>query len=94
VDSQGTFRIDGRLTLQITDGPVVHMSYFGRLVMPENGMELLGSGQALDPASLYFRVSPLFEVEPGPYGWLNSIQTIGTGSLAPTAVPYEVCEVI
>jgi hypothetical protein len=94
IDSQGAFRIDGRLTLQIADGPVVHMSYNGRLSMPEDSMGILASGQALDPAAIYFRTAPVFEVEPGPYGWLNTVQGVAAGNLGPGFVPFEVYEVI
>lgn len=94
IDSEGTFRIDARLSLQITDGPVVHMSYNGRLVMPPDSMQKLTAGEALDPDALYFRTAVVFEVEPGPYGWLNKIQAVGTGNLAPGVATYELYEVV
>jgi hypothetical protein len=93
IDSEGTFRIDARLTLQITDGPVVYMSYRGRLTWPADSMQRLATGETLDPASLYFRIAPVFEVEPGPYGWLNTIQALAIGTLGPGVAPYEVYQV-
>jgi len=93
IDSEGTFRIDARLTLQIEGGPVVQMNYTGRLVMPADGMQRLFAGEGLDPDEVYFRVGATFETEPGPYGWLNTIQAVGTGTLAPGVAPYEFYEV-
>jgi hypothetical protein len=93
VDSVGTFRIDARMVLQVDGGPVVHMSYNGRLVMPEDGMERLQGGETLDPDGIYFRAAPVFDVEPGPFGWLSRIQTVAKGTLGPGVALLEVYEV-
>jgi hypothetical protein len=92
IDGQGVFRIDARVSLQIADGPVVHMFYSGRLSMPEGSMERLAGGEMLDPDTIYFRTTPVFEVEPGPFAWLNSVQAVGTGNLGPGLATYQVYE--
>jgi hypothetical protein len=93
IDGEGTFRLDARIVLQIEGGPMVHVSYNGRLAMPADGMQRLLSGEPLDPDEVYFRVAPVFEVEPGPYGWLNKVQAVGVGALSPGSVTYDFYEV-
>lgn len=94
VDSRGTFGIDGRLTLQITDGPVVNMTYRGRLSMPPDSMERIMSGETLDPEAIYFRTAPTFEVCPdSDYAWLNSVQAVAVGTLGPGIVAFWVYQV-
>ncbi|HEY0640002.1 MAG TPA: DUF3237 domain-containing protein [Pseudonocardiaceae bacterium] len=92
IDTEGTFRIDARLALQIDGGPIVHMSYRGRLTMPQDAMQRMAGGETLDPEGVYFRTAPVFEVEPGEYGWLNRVQAVAKGTLGPGVAPFEVYE--
>ena len=36
-------------------------------------------GEAVDPASYYFRINPLFETSAPKYDWINRIVAIGIG---------------
>jgi hypothetical protein len=93
IDAEGTWHVDVYMALLVDDGPVVTVRYQGRIRLPDDGMERILGGGSLAADELYFRTAPTFETEPGPYGWLNSVQAIGVGSLGPGTVAYDVFEV-
>jgi hypothetical protein len=93
VDAENTWHVDVRAILAITGGPHVRVSYTGRIVLPEGGMERLLVGEELAAEELYFRTAPTFTTEAGDFGWLNKIQALGVGSMSATAVRYDVFEV-
>jgi hypothetical protein len=93
-DHGGVGHVDVRITLQITDGPLVHVTYLGRLVLPDDGLVRLAGGETLPDAEVYFRTAPLFEVEPGPYGWLNRLVAVGVGRIGKGRVQYQVYEIL
>jgi hypothetical protein len=45
-------------------------------------IDRLNRGEAVDPASYYFRTTPYFETSSEKYAWLNRICSIATGSPA------------
>ena len=93
IDSAGTHHVDVRLMLQIDGGPMMHMTYQGRMVLPEGGMQRLVAGYTLAAEELYFRTAPTFATEAGDYDWLNRLQAVAVGSVALCAVHYDVFEV-
>ena len=93
IDAEGIWHVDVSMALQVDDGPVVAVRYGGRIRLPDDGMERLLGGGSIAPEEMYFRTAPTFETEPGPYGWLNSVQALGVGSLGPGTVAYDVFEV-
>jgi hypothetical protein len=46
----------------------------------------LAAGEAVDPASYYFRATPAFEAPPGPHAWMMHTVFIATGERAPDHV--------
>jgi Protein of unknown function (DUF3237) len=93
IDGNGIWHIDVRAALVVDGGPVVATSYTGRVRLPEGGLERYMGGEPLAADEIYFRSAPTFETEPGDYDWLNAVQAIGVGSLAPGRVIYDVFEV-
>ncbi len=57
-------------------------------------MEKLDKGEAVDPASYYFRMNPMFETSTPKYDWLNRIIAIGTGHRLPDGPIYSIFEVL
>jgi hypothetical protein len=94
IDGAGIGHVDVRITLQITDGPLVHVTYLGRLVLPDDGLTRLAGGETLPDEEVYFRTAPLFEVEPGPYDWLNRLLAVGVGQVGRGRVRYQVYEIL
>ncbi|SRR4051794_39610186 len=93
----GTMTLDVRLTLQMQDGALVHMTYGGRLVVPSDlrtDMTDEKKRYQVDPARYYFRTNPLFETGAERYAWLNDIVCIGSGYLVEGAIAYRVSQVL
>src|SRR3954447_25981521 len=92
----GTMTLDVRLTLQMQDGALVHMTYGGRLVVPSDLRADMTDEKIryqVDPARYYFRTNPLFETGAERYAWLNDIVCIGSGYLIEGGIAYSVFEV-
>ena len=86
--------LDVRLALKTSDGALVAMSYRGLRRGPADVLARIDSGEAVDPQSYYFRISPMFETASETYGWLNHIIAIGVGHRFPQGPVYSVFEVL
>ena len=42
-------------------------------------MEKVEKGEAIDPSSYYFQITPYFETAAPQYGWLNRVVSVGIG---------------
>lgn len=94
IHTDGAVRLDVRLLLQADDGALIGMSYQGLRHGPASVIERLETGEAVDPASYYFRISPLFETAAPAYDWLNRIVAIGVGHRRVDGPVYSVFEVL
>lgn len=74
--SDGSMRLDVRVTLHTDDGADIYMSYSGIRVTTPDGPVL--------------RTAPYFETGDQRYAWLNNVQGLATGISTPDAVTYEV----
>ena len=92
--SDGATVLDVRLTLETNDEELIYMSYRGIRHGPAEVMARLGRGEQVDPASYYFRTTPVFETASTKYDWLNRIISVATGRREPTGPVYEVFEVL
>ena len=90
--------VDARVVLRTDDGAVIHMSYGGRIMFPEElGAAVRDSAtrHLIDPARYYFRTAPVFETGAPRYTWLNGIVAVGSGRLVEGGgVAYEVFELL
>lgn len=86
--------LDVRLALKTSDGALVAMSYRGLRRGPADVLARIDRGEAVDPQSYYFRISPMFETASEAYGWLNHIIAIGVGHRFPQGPVYSVFEVL
>jgi hypothetical protein len=86
--------LDVRLTLETDDKQLIYMSYRGMRHGPQEVMERLGRGEAVDPASYYFRALPSFETASEKYGWLNRAMFVSTGFRQASGPTYDVYEVL
>ncbi|WP_175709190.1 DUF3237 domain-containing protein [Burkholderia ambifaria] len=85
---------DVRLTLRTDDGADLLMSYHGVRHGPTDVIQHLERGDAVDPASYYFRINPVFEAPVGRYEWLNGILAVGLGHRFAYGPVYSVFEVL
>jgi hypothetical protein len=61
---------------------------------PADVIARIGRGEAVDPASYYFRINPMFETASETYAWLNGILAIGIGHRFDDGPIYNVFEVL
>lgn len=94
VRSDGTTTLNVRLVLKTTDDALIGMTYQGVRHGPTDVMDRIEKGEVVDPASYYFRISPVFETASAKYGWTNRILGIGTGHRQANGPIYSVFEVL
>jgi hypothetical protein len=90
----GVLVLDVRLTLETGDEQLIYMTYRGVRHGPADVMARLNRGEAVDPATYYFRTTPVFETASAKYEWLNRIVAVATGRRETTGPVYEVHEVL
>jgi len=73
----GAYKLDVRMSIKADDGSIIHVSYAGRIVIPDRSAERALAGEVLGPEDLYFVTTPTFETASPTYGWLNNIAAIG-----------------
>jgi len=88
--------VDARVVLRTDDGAVIHMSYGGRIMFPDELGEAVrdpSNRHLIDPSKYYFRTTPLFETGAAQYAWINGIVAVGSGRLIEGGgVAYDVFE--
>jgi hypothetical protein len=92
--SDGVVVLDVRILLRTDDGEHIYMAYRGLRHGPPEVMARLAAGEVVDPATYYFRISPIFETASKKYEWLNRIMAVGTGRREPSGPIYTVEEVL
>lgn len=94
VRPDGATILDVRVTLQTDDRQLIYMTYRGIRHGPAEVLARLAKGEAVDPASYYFRTTPVFETAAPKYDWLNRIVSVATGRREARGPVYEVYEVL
>ncbi len=94
VRPDGATVLDVRITLETDDRQLIYMTYRGIRHGPAEVMARLAQGEAVDPASYYFRTTPAFETASPKYDWLNRIVAVATGRREKSGPVYEVYEVL
>jgi Protein of unknown function (DUF3237) len=94
VRSDGATTLDVRLTLKTNDDALIGMTYRGVRSGPPDIVARIENGEAVDPASYYFRINPLFETAATRYDWLNRVVAIGVGHRRADGPIYSIFEVL
>jgi len=94
VRPDGATVLDVRITLETDDRQLIYMTYRGVRHGPADVMARLARGEPVDPASYYFRTTPVFETAAPKYDWLNRIVSVATGRREKRGPVYEVFEVL
>ena len=90
----GVLQLDVRLTLQTHDQQLIYMTYRGCRHGPQDVIDRLNRGEAVDPSLYYFRATPYFETSAKSYEWINKICSIATGARTASGPTYHVFEVL
>jgi hypothetical protein len=87
-------KLDVRLLLKTDDDALIVMTYQCLRAGAASVLEQLDHGEAVDPASYYFRFAAFFETGAAKYDWINRIVAIGIGSRLADGPLYNVFEVL
>lgn len=87
-------KLEVRLVLKTTDDALIGMTYTVLRAGPPDVMAALDRGEAPDPSTYYFRMSPFFETGAKQYDWLNRIICVGIGNRLADGPVYSVFEVL
>jgi hypothetical protein len=79
--------------LQTDDGALIQVRNRGLRHGPAEVIGRLTAGEPVDASEYYFRTSPSFLVQPGPYDWLNRDVFVATGARAANAIELWVYRV-
>lgn len=89
--------LDVRSLWKTESGALIHVTYRGRLVIPQARLEAFRDPEALAALSTgdyYFRIAPTFETADPDHGWLNRIVAVGLGRRTAAGVDYELHELV
>lgn len=92
--ADGAVRPDVRLILKLDDGEILLIQYRGVRHAPAEVMQRIGKGERVPPGEYYLRTSLVFETASKKYGWMNRIVGVGVGRREPSAVFYDVFEIL
>src|SRR2546423_2888291 len=81
--ADGVLELDLRATLRTDDGALVSMRSFGLRHGPPEVIAAVARGEAVDPATYYFRTTPPVETPHPPYAFLNRLAAVGRGDRRP-----------
>ena len=94
VRSDGATTLDVRLVLRTADDALIGMQYRGLRHGTPDIVARIDKGEAVDPASYYFRINALFDTASPTYDWLNRILAIGVGHRRAEGVVYSLFEIL
>lgn len=94
VRADGAVTLNVRLVLKTDDDALIGVEYRGLRHGPADVMARIDAGEAVDPASYYFRTNPLFETAHEKYDWLNRLLAVGVGYRHAGGAVYSLFEVL
>jgi hypothetical protein len=83
-----------RLLLKSDDDALIGMTYRGVRHGAADVVARIERGEAVDPASYYFRTAAWFETAAPQYAWLNNIVAVGVGHRLADGPVYSLFEVL
>jgi Protein of unknown function (DUF3237) len=87
-------KLDVRLVLKTMDEALICMTYTVVRAGPPEVMAAMDRGEAPDPSTYYFRMSPFFETSAKQYDWINRIICVGVGNRLTDGPVYSIFEVL
>ena len=93
VRPDGVADLDARYTIETQDGALIYVWNKGYRHGPDEVIQRLRDGEAVDPKLYYMRTTPWFETGDARYAWLNRIVCVATGARRAAAVELDVFEV-
>jgi hypothetical protein len=81
VGQDGWGRLDVRAQMQMADGAVLYVQYYGLIEMNEAVTSALQNGTSTTFDQQYFRTSPRFESSDPRYAWMQQNVFVGRGRI-------------
>jgi uncharacterized protein DUF3237 len=94
VRGDGAVALDVRLVLKTDDQALIGMTYRGIRHGPPDILARIDRGEAVDPATYYFRIAAFFETPAPKYDWLNGVLAIGIGHRTSQGPIYNLFELL
>lgn len=89
VRADGAALLEARYTLRTRDGALIYVRNRGVRSGPPEVLARLARGEAVDPASYYFRSVPQLETGAPQYAWLNDLLVVCSAARAAGAVTLD-----
>jgi hypothetical protein len=86
--------LDVRLVLKTDDEAMIGMTYRGIRHGPPDVLARIDRGEAVDPATYYFRIASFFETAAPKYDWLNRLLAVGVGHRTADGPIYNLIELL
>ena len=86
----GVTQVLARYVIRAGDGTMISVVNAGVRRASEPVIRRLLAGEKVDPAQVYFRAAPTFEVGDGPHAWLTENLFVSAGVRTPDAVAIRV----
>jgi hypothetical protein len=80
--------------LRTNDDALIGMTYQGVRAGPPDVIAKIDRGEAVDPASYYFRVNPMFQTAAPQYDWVNRVVAVGVGHRFADGPIYSIFELL
>jgi hypothetical protein len=94
LDAEGAGHLDVRITLETEDGARIYVQFYGVIVMNEHVNRALTQGGTTAYGDTYFMTQPRYETGDARYKWLNRVMAVAEGRVVPSAVEYQVFELV
>ena len=90
----GFTELEAKYAFELDDGAIVYIENIGIRFGPKELTDRIATGEAVDPALIYFRSVPKFETGSEKYRWLMENLFIGVGARHPDRVEIDVHQVL
>jgi hypothetical protein len=80
IRADGVAELEARYTLRAADGALIGVVNRGLRHGPEEVLKRLAAGESVDPASYYFRTTPVFETAAPAHHWLTRTVFVAEGA--------------
>ncbi len=93
IRANGLTELHARYVIEADDGALIYVVNDGIRFGPRDALDKLKRGEPVDPALIYFRSVPRFEVAAAKHAWMMESIFVGTGARRPDAVELSVYRV-
>ncbi len=90
----GATTLNVRILLQTDDDSLIAMTYTGIRHGPQDVLDRMARGEAVNPAEYYMRATAYYETAAERYDWLNRVVSVASGHRVAGGAIYQVFEIL